>query len=167
MNELKDIIWLLLQPINGVRLPRLIKEIYLVDWKCAFAYPPRPCTFKWVYGPCGPTSDAIEKCVRLNGDLFRIEKSQSQSGIDLFTVCRQDIEYTPTLTSGVVSAVNLVLRVAAQKTWEELTLLISSTYPIMQSSILDVIDIERYAKEYREILGRRRLVQDEFPDNLG
>ena len=167
MNDLKDIIWALLQPVNGVRLPRLIKEIYLVDWKCAFEYPPRPCTFKWIYGPCGPTSEKIEECVRQNSDMFRIEEVQTQSGVGMFTVYRQNMEYVPKLTDGVASAIDLVIRVAAQKSWEELTLLISSTYPIMQSSMLDTIDIERYAKEYREILGRRRVIQDELPTNLG
>ena len=77
MNELKDIVWSVLAPDRGMRLPRLIKEVYLVDWKCAFNYPPRPCDFKWVYGPCGPTSEKIVECIENNPEMFRVDEAQN------------------------------------------------------------------------------------------
>lgn len=155
MNELKDIIWALLTQERGMRLPRLIKEVYLVDWKCAFNYPPRPCNFKWVYGPCGPTSEKIIGCVQQNADLFRIEETTNKMGLLVKTIYRQDVEHVPVLSQDVMKAIELVNNVATPKTWEALSLLVSSTYPIMQSSMLSDIDIERFAKEYQEMLKYR------------
>ena len=163
MNQLRDMIWALLPPQQGVRLPRLIKEIYLVDWKCAFSSPPRPCGFQWIYGPCGPTSMIIEECIKQNHPLFRIEETRNQSGVWIATVYRCNVDYSLSLSPNVLTAINLVLEVVQHKSWEELTLLVSSTYPIMQSSMLDNIDMERFAKEYQEIVNHYPLVQDELP----
>lgn len=155
MDELHDIIWNLLDSREGVKLPRLVKEVYLVDWKCAFAYPPRPCKFTWIYGPCGPTSAEILKCIQQHSDLFRIDVHQNSVGIQVLTIYKREVEYLASLSMGVVSAINLVLRVATPKDWEALSLLVSSTYPIMRSSMLDELDMERFAEEYREVLRNR------------
>ena len=155
MNDLHDIIWALLDSRKGVKLPRLIKEVYLVDWKCAFAYPPRPCKFAWVYGPCGPTSNEILKCIQQHSNLFRIEERQNSAGIQVQTIFKREVEHSASLSMGVPLAIDLVLRVAAPKDWEALSLLVSSTYPIMRSSMLDELELERFAEEYREVLRNR------------
>ena len=71
-------------------------------------------------------------------------------------------------------AVDLVNNVATPKNWEALSLLVSSTYPIMQSSMLDEIDIERFATEYQELLrhrssseGRQLLLPMKFDSGAG
>ena len=155
MNELHNIIWSLLDQEKGVKLSRLIKEVYLVDWKCAFAYPPRPCTFVWSYGPCGPTSKKIIECIQEHPDLFRIEETCNSDGVQIVTIFKMAVEYKVSLSKEVQSAVELVLKVARPKDLEALSLLVSSTYPIMRSAILDELDIEKFAIEYREVLKNR------------
>ena len=163
MNALKDIVWSVLTSGRGMKLPRLIKEVYLVDWKCAFNYPPRPCAFRWFYGPCGPTSGKIAECVESNPSMFRVEETQNPSGLWVKTVYRNDLDYKPELTQEVQKAVDLVNKVATSKDWESLSLLVSSTYPILQSSMLDEIDMEKFAREYQELLRHRSSSEGQQP----
>ena len=72
MNALKDIIWAILE--HKMKLPRLIKAVYLVDWKCAISGSLRPCGLNWVYGPCGPTDKQIFACVKSAPELFSVEE---------------------------------------------------------------------------------------------
>lgn len=155
MNELHDIIWSLLVSEDGVKLPKLIKEVYLVDWKCAFAYPPRPCNFIWTYGPCGPTSNEIIDCIRHHSDLFIVKEKNYCGGAQELIIYRANVEHEVSLSSEVQSAISLVLNVAASKDSASFSLLVSSTYPLMRSSMLDELDIEKFAHEYREVLKNR------------
>lgn len=162
MNELRDILWALIIPGHIVKLSRLIKECYLVDWKCAFDFQPRPFQFKWFYGPCGPTSKHVEDCVRHNLDLFALLEDGSPDDIVTVSVSRRDVNYSPDITNNVADAIAHVQRVAVHKDWESFMLLVSSTYPVMQSSLLDNMDLDKFAREYNEVLGRKVAEQTEF-----
>ena len=155
MNALKDIIWAILE--HKMKLPRLIKAVYLVDWKCAISGSSRPCGLNWVYGPCGPTDEQIFTCVKSVPELFSVEENEVKSGDStciITTITRTTIEYAPVLSDDVTRAINHVLKVAMPKKWEDLSILVSSTYPIMKSSMFDNLDIDRFSKEYRDVLRR-------------
>ena len=155
MNALKDIIWAILE--RKMKLPRLIKAVYLVDWKCAISGSSRPCGLNWVYGPCGPTDKQIFACVKSTPELFSVEENEVKSGDSaciITTIARAPIEYAPVLSDDVKCSINHVLKVAMPKKWEELSILVSSTYPIMKSSMFDSLDIDRLSEEYRDVLHR-------------
>lgn len=160
MNELHDIIWALIIPEKGIKLARLIKEVYLVDWKCAFNYPPRPCSFSWTYGPCGPTSRKVRECIERHPELFKTEETQNSLGISIVTIYKLNVDHAPSLSPGVKSAVDLVTKTSTPKDWESLSRLVSSTYPIMQSSMFDELNMEKFAKEYQEILEYRSQISN-------
>lgn len=157
MSSLKDIIVALLCALSETRsasLPRLIKLLYLFDWTSVLNFHQPTPRIVWSCGICGPTSEEIIKVIQNNPDAFYIYKKDNYVGGEKTMVRCADSSPESTLSENERRALSHVVSATKKMRWDDLTLLISSTMPIIISNFGEPLDLSRAAILRNQALGR-------------
>lgn len=159
MNELSDIIYSLVMGLSDrkeVSMPRLIKAMYLYDWSSTLNSQIKDGRLSWTYSMCGPACRLIEETVKGNPQLFdRYYKDNHVGGQKEMVRITKDDHY-PALSDEAGRAVDHVIRVIKNLTWQELSHLIYSTMPMVMASIGGTLDLEMAAQVRRAGMDKKQ-----------
>ena len=157
MSDLKEIliamIWAL-SDAKRVSLPRLVKAMYLYDWTSVLNFGAQSPALPWSCGMCGPTSSRINETIRVNADSFSVcEASNHVGGRKTMVVCNALNTYS-CLSEAEQRAIRHVADAIRGMPWDDLSLLISSTMPVVISTYGEPLDLVRAAQLRRAANGR-------------
>lgn len=141
-------------PREYVSLPRLIKLMYLADWREALICQSQITNVQWSIGPCGPSSDDIYEQLKKDvgsfvlldvKDRFGNPKKVVEKAVKDAAICG--------LTDQQKDAADFIIGIAKNRPWESLTSIVSSTYPVATREPGSVLNLPALAREYQnEIL---------------
>ena len=105
---------------------RMMKLVFLADWRSALRLGRQITEADWVFGRRGPHSDDILNVIR---------STLPESCINILIAEEKDL-------------LDFVVRSTSRKSWSELTQLVYSTYPLMTKNRFEKLDLISLAKNY-------------------
>ena len=144
MNNTADLIYKLLVDMtdhHSASIKRIMKWVYLVDWRLCLYANAKLNDLKWLHDWCGPSSYDVAQIARQRNDIFQVEDVESDDGCEKTIVQVRDKNHLVYLSQEVLAAIGHITRVARKLPWGDLSLLVSSTRPMMMSSIGDEVDL--------------------------
>lgn len=157
MDTIKDIVYALVNGISEnhqMSLLRIVKLVYLFDWSCVLNFGCLASKFQWSCGMCGPSCEQILQSIANSTETYRtFAKDNRQGGEKVMVECI-DHNYTPHLSEPCEKAVSHVVRATRGNSWNDLVRLVSSTMPVVISSLDEPLDLSRAAVIRRKMLGK-------------
>lgn len=128
---------------GDVNFKRLIKMLYLLDWKHCIETGRQATDVAWVYDFYGPYSSVFEE---IGGDKFDTFKTEREMG-----------EISTELSGYIDSIIDF----SAPLTYEKFINCIYSTHPILTTAQGERLDLVGRAKDYIILREKRRKIQQE------
>lgn len=128
---------------GGVNFKRLIKMLYLLDWKHCIETGRQATDVEWVYDFYGPYSVVFEE---LAGDKFEAFKAGRITG---------------EISAELFSYIDSIIDFCAPLTYEKFINCIYSTHPILTTAQGEPLNLAGRAKDYVILREKRRVIQQE------
>lgn len=141
-------------PREYVSLPRLIKLMYLADWRESLMCQSQITNVSWKIGSCGPSADEIYEQLKNDVSRFEISSIPDKFGNPKTIVrCVEKAGNVDALTETQRDATDFILSITANRSWESLSSLVSSTFPVATSETGAILDLPELAVKYqREVI---------------
>ncbi len=138
--------------VEELSKPRLVKIIYLIDWKHTIDNKKQATPIIWYYNHYGPYVDTIIELIKQNKGIFSVKSTTNAYGgvsdkIKLIATNDFPIEIT------VKNAADFIIQNTSDKNWTDFINLVYSTYPIKNNSkytFLNLIEDAKKFKQYRQ-----------------
>ncbi|MFK8303150.1 Panacea domain-containing protein [Capnocytophaga stomatis] len=153
MSNLEKLIrYILLNYPNPMELskPRLVKLIYLIDWKYTIENGKQYTNIEWFYNNYGPYVNDVIDLMKQKKDVFLVETYPNPYGggnTDKFCLINRthiDIEENVKIISDKFMDYTYKLN------WSDFINLVYSSYPIKTHLKYSVLDLEKLAKEFKK-----------------
>lgn len=135
--------------LNELSKPRLVKLIYLIDWKFTIENGSQFTDIRWVYNHYGPYVNDVINLMKEKKAVFNVESYQnSYEGItDKFTLLdKTEILIDENLKKIADSFITLTYKL----TWTEFINLVYSSYPIKSNLKYSTLNLEELAVEFKK-----------------
>lgn len=152
METLKDILayFCLHYPYpNELSKARLVKMLYLADWKNAIENKDQLTDTKWIFNQYGPYVKDIIENIKFDNRFEIIDKTNSHGSPK--QLVKVDNNYkTTTLDNENQYILDFVINATSSLNYSEFIDLIYSTYPIKVSSRMSELNLPQLAKDYEK-----------------
>ncbi|MCF5233851.1 MULTISPECIES: Panacea domain-containing protein [unclassified Pseudomonas] len=138
------------EPSKKISLSRLIKIIYLADWKESITNKKQITNIEWFFNLNGPYNPLI------------LKESEKEKGIKITTTLTESgkkhitLETTEEkknyLDTETIKILDFVIEATKNKKHIELIKLVASTYPVISSEKFHTLNLIKKAEEYKEYL---------------
>lgn len=129
---------------------RAVKMVYLADWKSAITREKQLTNIKWIYNHYGPYVHDIIELIRQD------ENFNIKSGVNVYNQPKDIIQLRNKVKTNLDKETKEILDFVIEKTsplyWDDFIRLVYSTYPIVKEKKLNLLDLNKLAKEYKNAL---------------
>lgn len=135
--------------IGELSKPRLVKLIYLIDWKYTIENGKQFTNINWYFNHYGPYVNDIIDLMRDQPNVFQVKSYNNQyEGItDKFLL----LDKSPvSLTSEVKNITDLFIDYTYKLTWSNFISLVYSSYPIKTSLKYTNLDLVKMSIEFKK-----------------
>ncbi len=139
MPELKDVLTYIYNSYpykDKLSKARLVKMLYLVDWRSAITKGKQLTLISWKFSEIGPTPENLEEEISL----------PDETKLNFLI----DFSY-PSLTSEDKEIINHVIETTSEKSWDSFISLIYSTFPIFTQPRFAKLNLVKLAETYKDI----------------
>jgi hypothetical protein len=135
---------------NELSKARLVKLIYLADWKHCLEYGYQVSDIKWYYNHYGPFVNEVIEAVQ-KSKYFDIVSTTNffNSPKELIRLIG-DVQ-SQSLTVEERNSLDFIIGKTSKMFWDEFIRLVYSTYPIMVSQKYTFLDLPSLAQQYKHL----------------
>lgn len=135
---------------NQLSLSRVMKLLYLIEWKYSITYSKKLTDTDWYLSHNGPYLSNLLSIMNdsSNFQLIMVPDNNVQQIVIKFLNRKQKIELNPNTRE----TIDFVINVCKNMNWLELNNLVFSTYPIVNGKIDTFIDLQEMAEEYNKVI---------------
>ena len=126
---------------------RLVKLVYLIDWKYSIENGEQYTEIKWYFNHYGPYVEDIIKVIRMRNDLFNVESYTNSYGTSSEKILRIN-KATIALNENILEASNYIIDNTWKLNWTEFISLVYSTFPVQNNSKYTYLDLKMEAIEF-------------------
>lgn len=140
---------------TGISLPkaRLVKLVYLADWKSSVEYGCQITEVKWFYNHFGPYVNEIIELIDMSPYFVRRnyinQFGKPAEKIDLKDQSLENESLKIELTNQQLRIIDFVFSVTQNMGYNEFLKLVYSTYPIIKTEKYNELDLVGLAEEYK------------------
>ena len=130
--------------------PRLVKLIYLIDWKYAIDHGKQYTDIRWIFNHYGPYVNDVINLMKQNPAEFIVVSRHNPYGgtTDKFWLNKSkttDIQIDP--KAKIIT--DFLISKTVHLSWSNFISIIYSTYPIKSNLQYSILDLENLAQEYK------------------
>lgn len=153
MNNLLNLILYIFKThpkVNELSKPRLVKLIYLIDWKFAIDSGRQFTSIRWYYNHYGPYVDDVIDLIKKENEIFKVTSSINQFGSisERISLAKKDANFY--LPDDVKRAADFIINNTAHMNWSEFINLVYSSFPVLSNSQYTEFNLEDDANRFRE-----------------
>lgn len=166
MDSIQDVSYAIIMRMTNnkiMSINRLVKLVYLVDWSATLNHSNKIGGLNWRNGLCGPNDTHILGAIQQCRTIFEVRNRPNCAGIQEVVIL--NYEYHPVLSEKVLCAIQHIAKVAMRLPWDKLSLLVSSTYPMLVSQVGDSLDLIKFSTEYKSISSSASIGQKDTGKN--
>jgi len=130
---------------------RVVKMVYLADWKSALVQGKQLTSINWFFNHYGPYVSSIIEEIRKDSD-FVISWVTNTFGEPKELVMLKNNFTQPKVSKETQDILDFVISKTAPLYWEDFINLVYSTYPIVNTPRFSELDLVSLAKEYMHSL---------------
>ncbi len=152
MAHLKDILAYILKVYpfkRDLSNARVTKLIYLADWKHVLEEGSPVSGIDWYFDNYGPFAWDVRETAEEYPRLFEVRKTKNYFGGRKSEFRLRSVDYAPSLSASEQSAIDHVVQVTKDLTWEGFIRLVYSTYPVVNSVRYSRLDLPNFARAYQ------------------
>jgi hypothetical protein len=145
--------------VEELSKPRLVKLIYLIDWKHTIDNDRQATSINWYFNHYGPYVDTVIDLIKENEKVFNVQSTiNSYGGVSdkIKLVSTEEV----TIDESIKKSADFIIDNTADKNWTEFINLVYSTYPIKTNSkytYLDLVaDAIKFRKYRQEMIPRKK-----------
>ncbi len=153
MANLRDVIIYLLRTYpnpDELSKPRLVKMVYLADWKSSISYYRQMTEINWFFNHYGPYVEDVINLIKSDKENFSVETRSTFFGGTSHKIRLASKNHTPQLTAEEKQVLDFVIRKTSSLPWNSFIELVYSTYPIENSAKYTNLDLVGLAKSYTQ-----------------
>lgn len=150
MDMLKDVIkyFYINYPQKGeLSKARLVKMIYLSDWKSCLLYEKQITNIHWFFNNYGPYVSEIINEIRTDSE-FEIKRVSNMYGESKELVFLKNGFSQPSISNSTKSILDFVIEKTYLLNWTNFISLVYSTYPVVKQHRYSYFNLVELAKEY-------------------
>jgi len=138
--------------IEELSKPRLVKIIYLIDWKYTLDNEKQYTKIKWIYNHYGPYVNDVINVMKQNPNDFQMSSRENPYGgiTDKFNLNKSS-KINIEIDLKIKKTADLIISKTVNFSWSRLISVVYSTYPVKNNLKYSVLDLEQLAKEYKKI----------------
>lgn len=151
MDTLKDIIKYIFihYPHKGeLSKARLVKMIYLSDWKSCLLNSRQISSIQWYFNHFGPYVSDVIRLIKQDDD-FIVKHIINMFGEDKELIYLKDKVSPPELSKEASNIIDFVINKTHMLNWNEFISLVYSTYPIVTKDKYSMLNLVELAAEYK------------------
>jgi hypothetical protein len=151
MNKLLDIIVFIFQTYPNIKelsKPRLVKLIYLTDWKNCVDNGNQLTNINWFFNHYGPYVDDIIELIKEKTDFFEVNSSINPYGGVSEKITLKN-SYTPNLSTNEKSIITFIIEKTSHLSWTNFISLVYSTFPIRNNSKYSFLNLKDDATKFK------------------
>lgn len=129
---------------------RLVKMLYLADWKNCLVTGKQLSDIKWYFNHYGPYVMELQKLIE-KSMYFKIESVMEEIGRKEFIVAKSDInmgKFFNEMSDEEKNVLNFVVEKTKKLNWNSFIKLVYSTYPVLKHRKYTYFDLETLSQEY-------------------
>lgn len=153
MNKLKFIMSYLLDKYphkHEMSNARLTKTVYLADWHYLLKSGHRLTDIEWIFDNYGPFVWDIKNEAEQNPSLFDVVQTVNARGSKKTLIeAKSKINYDDKLNDEEKASLDSVIESTKKLYWDDFIRLVYSTYPVSNGKRYSVLNLEKFAQEYR------------------
>lgn len=130
--------------------PRLVKIIYLIDWKCCIDYGEQATNINWYFNHYGPYVEDVINILKNAKEDFLVESYMNPFGGGISDSIKLLSNNNPTLIEEVKNITNLIISKTNKLNWTTFISLVYSTFPVQTSSKYTYLNLVEDAKKYKK-----------------
>lgn len=137
--------------VEELSKPRLVKIIYLIDWKNSVEFGTQLTEIKWYFNHYGPYVDDVINLIKSREDIFNVSSSNNNYGgvsDKIKLVSNVNIE----LSEQSKKVADFIIKNTAHRNWTNFIALVYSTYPIKTNSKYTYLDLVADAQKFKASL---------------
>ncbi|MFN4151864.1 MAG: Panacea domain-containing protein [Candidatus Sericytochromatia bacterium] len=136
--------------IEQLSKPRLVKLVYLLDWKYCLTYENQVTDITWYFNHYGPYVEDVINLINQRSDLFQTKSYDTKFGIGhkITYIGDKNIE----LTNDVITALDFVIEKTNKLNWNQFISLVYDTYPIKSNSKYSKLNLIEDSKKYKSLV---------------
>lgn len=136
--------------ISQLSKPRLVKLIYLMDWKNSIEKGNQLTNIKWYYNHYGPYVEDVIQEIKNNQEIFTVTSSQNGFGVSDKISLNKSYIIKPTVSLEDIAIIDFVIEKTNKLKWNDFISLIYDTYPIKTNAKYSMLDLPSEAIKYEE-----------------
>lgn len=151
MKNLLDIIIYIFRnypKVEELSKPRLVKLIYLIDWKHTIDFGKQATPIYWYYNHYGPYVDAVIDLIKANDKIFDVK-----STVNAYGGVSDKIKLISTeqvvVGESIKQAADFIIMNTSDKNWSEFINLVYSTFPIKTNSKYSYLNLTEDAVKFK------------------
>lgn len=138
--------------INQLSKPRLVKLIYLIDWKNSIENGNQISDINWYYNHYGPYVDDVINLIKSKSEFFDV--TSYANGIGSFSdkiTFKDNRNYNVNIDKENQKIIDFVIDKTKNLNWNDFITLVYDTYPVKKNSKYSNLDLVGNARDYNEI----------------
>ncbi|NBA78866.1 DUF4065 domain-containing protein [Emticicia sp. ODNR4P] len=135
--------------VDELSKPRLVKLIYLIDWKHTIVNGRQATPIQWYFNHYGPYVDTVIDLIKDHPEIFTVEtRTNAYGGISdkIKLVSGQNVH----LEESVKQSADFIISNTSQMSWTNFIDLVYSTYPIKTNSKYTYLNLVEEAKKFEK-----------------
>ncbi|WP_187477896.1 Panacea domain-containing protein [Amniculibacterium sp. G2-70] len=150
MNNLEKLTRYILQKypdVSELSKPRLVKLIYLIDWRYTIENGHQYTNIKWVYNHYGPYVNDVINLMKSKHEVFNVRSFQNSLGgiSDKFELINRD---EIILENNIKRIADQFIDYTFKLNWSDFINLVYSSFPIKSNIKYNYLDLVELAKEF-------------------
>jgi hypothetical protein len=152
MSKLKNIIEYIISNYpqsNELSKPRLVKLIYLIDWKHSIDNGVQFTDIKWYFNHYGPYVEDVIDLMKSESETFEVisyENPYSGGRTDKFKLKKS---VNPIINEKALNAAKFIIANTFHMNWSQFISLVYSSYPIKNSEKYTYLDLESFSEKFK------------------
>ena len=155
MNDLVNLIVYIFRKypkVEELSKPRLVKLIYLIDWKHTIDNGRQATSINWFFNHYGPYVDTVINLIKENPLVFNVEtRINAYGGVSdkIKLISKNEFSINDTIRKSA----DFIIENTSDKNWSDFINLVYSTFPIRNNSkytSLNLIEKAEKFKHYRQ-----------------
>jgi len=153
MDTLKDFIvytFIFYPNPSELSKARLVKMLYLADWKSALDYGHQITSIEWYFNHYGPYVDDVMNVIKADSKNFRVEIKNDYYGNSREAIYLMPTHDIPSVSDSVRFILNFIINLSYPLHWNKFIELVYSTYPMQQASRYSYLNLVESALKYKK-----------------
>lgn len=136
--------------VEELSKPRLVKLVFLIDWKTAIESGDQYTDIKWYFNHYGPYVDDVINLIKSQPEFFTVVSSPTGYGGASDKITR--IKNLPlSLNDSVKKSADFIIEKTWRLNWSEFISFVYSTYPIRNNPKYTFLDLKREAQNFKKL----------------